>query len=115
MSTITIPRSDVTTQEVADALRQGLGPRYHVLLGTGVDANSVTSSGSDQTDTILVGTGSNRVFRAEVAISRHSGQTHIDVTPGGMPGTLPGGVKLVNRLWTARRARQVLRSAPGLR
>lgn len=108
MSTITIPRSDVTSEEVADALRHGLGPRYHVLPGTGITASPVTSPGTDQTDTILVGTGSNRVFRAEVAISRHPGQTLIDVRPGGLPGTWPGGLKLVNRLWIARKAHLVL-------
>ena len=36
MSTITVTRSDVTSDEVADALRQGLGSRYKVLPGTGV-------------------------------------------------------------------------------
>ena len=115
MSTITIPRSDVTTGEVADALRHGLGPRYHVLPGTGINANSVTSPASDQPDTILVGAGSNRVFRADAAISGRSGQTLIDVRPGGLPGTWPGGVKVVNRLWIARKAHRVLCAAPGLR
>ena len=111
MSTITVQRSDVTSEEVAEALRQGLGPRYHVLSGTKINA----SPEPDQPDAILVGTGSNRVFRAEVAISRHSGQTFIHVNPGGLPGTWPGAVKLVNRLWIARKAHQVLQAASGLR
>jgi len=115
MSTITVQRSDVTSEEVAEALRQGLGPRYHVLPGTKINANPVTSPEPDQPDTILVGTGSNRVFRAEVAISRDSGQTLIHVNPGGLPGSWPGGVKLVNRLWIARKAHQVLQAASGLR
>jgi hypothetical protein len=63
----------------------------------------------------LVGTGSNRVFRAEVAISRHPGQTVIDVRPGRLSGTWPGGVKLVDRLWIVRKAHQVLLAAPDLR
>lgn len=33
MSTITIPRPDVTTEDVAAALRKGLGPRYQVKPG----------------------------------------------------------------------------------
>jgi hypothetical protein len=114
MSTITIPRSDVTTEEVADSLRQGLGPKYHVLAGKGI-GNPVASPGSDRPDTILVGTGSNRVFRAEVTISRHSGRTLIDVRPGGLPGSWPGGLRLVNRLGIARKAHQILGVAPGLR
>jgi sugar (pentulose or hexulose) kinase len=115
MSTITIPRSDVTSEEVADALRQGLGSRYHVLPGTGINATPVASPGTDQPDTILVGTGTNRVFRAEVAISRHSGETLIQVRPGGLPGTWPGGLRLTNRLGIARKTRQVLQAAPGFR
>jgi hypothetical protein len=30
MSTLTVPRPDVTVEEVSSALRQGLNPRYHV-------------------------------------------------------------------------------------
>src|ERR1035441_449982 len=99
MYRITIPRTDLTSEEVVDALRQGLGPRYHVLAGMGIKADPVNNSKPDQSDSILVGTGSNRVFRAEVALSRRSGQTVIDVQPGGLPGTWPGGLKLINRLW----------------
>jgi hypothetical protein len=33
MSTVTIPRPDVTTEDVAAALRMGLGPRYQVKPG----------------------------------------------------------------------------------
>jgi hypothetical protein len=36
MSTITVPRSDVTSDEVADVLRQGLGARYDILPGKGI-------------------------------------------------------------------------------
>jgi hypothetical protein len=115
MATVTIVRSDVRSEEVVDALRRGLGPRYHVLPGTGITTKPVTSPGRDQSDTILVATGSNRVFRAEVVIARHSGQTLIEVRPGGLPGTWPGGLKLVNRLGVARKAHHVLRAAPGLR
>jgi hypothetical protein len=35
MSTITLPRRDVATEEISEVLRQGLGPRYNVLQGTG--------------------------------------------------------------------------------
>jgi hypothetical protein len=115
MATVTIARSDVRSEEVVEALRHGLGPRYHVLPGTGITANADAGAGPDQPDTILVATGSNRVFRAEVVITRHSGQTLIEARPGGLPGTWPGGLKLVNRLGVARKVHQVLRAAPGLR
>jgi len=45
MSTITIRRSDVTTQEVGDALHDGLGARHHVLSGRAIKASSVTAPG----------------------------------------------------------------------
>jgi hypothetical protein len=115
MATVTIARSDVTSEEVADALRRGLGPRYHVVPGMRITANSDTNPGQDQPDTILVGIGSNRVFRAEVVIARLPGQALIEVRPGGLPGTWPGGLKLVNRFGVARKAHHVLRAAPGLR
>src|ERR1022692_2639559 len=39
MSTITIPRPDVTTEEVSEVLRRGLGTRYNVLPGKGMNWN----------------------------------------------------------------------------
>ncbi|MDQ6804630.1 MAG: hypothetical protein M3065_06620 [Actinomycetota bacterium] len=64
MLTITVPRSDVTSDEVADALRQSLGSQYKVLPGTGVNRNPVGGPRPDHPDTIVVGTGSTRLFRA---------------------------------------------------
>jgi hypothetical protein len=114
MAKVTIARSDVTSEDVVNALRQGLGPRYHVVPGTGITKNRVTSPGPDQPDAILVATGSNRVFRAEVVIARHAGQTLIEVRPGGLPGTWPGGLKLINRLGVARQTHRVLQAASGV-
>jgi hypothetical protein len=107
MSTITIPRSDVTSDEVTDALRQGLGPRYNVLPGTGVNWNPVGGPRPDHPHTIVVGTGSTRLFRAQVRISHDAGETILHVSPGGL-----GWPRLTNRLWIARKARQVLAAAP---
>jgi hypothetical protein len=66
--------------------------------------------GSDQPDTFsdVVVTSSNRVLRAEGAIPRRSGRTHIVRS-----GVWPGALKLVVRLSIARKVRQVLRYAPG--
>jgi hypothetical protein len=114
MRTITIPRPDVTSEVVSAALRQGLSPRYHVLPGERISQDPINNSNPDQTDTILVGTGSNRLFRAEVTISRGSRQTILHIRPGGLPGTWPGGLKFVNRLGTARKVHRVLQATPRL-
>jgi hypothetical protein len=111
MSTITVPRPDVTSDEVADALRRGLGPRYNVLPGKGVNWNPVGAPRPDHPDTIVVGTGSTRLFRAQVRISQDAGETILHVSSGGL--TLPP--RLINRLWVTRKVNQVLRGAPSLR
>lgn len=111
MPTITVPRPDVTTEEVSDALRQGLGPRYKVLPGKGMNWNPAGGPRADQPDTVVVGTGSTRLFRAEVKLSRHSGQTGLHVIAGGI--SLP--VRLTNRLWIADKVVRVLQAAPSLR
>ncbi len=111
MFAITVPRSDVTSDEVTDALRQGLGPRYKVLPGAGVSCwNPVGGPRPDRADTIVVGTGSTRLSRAQVRISQDAGETILLVSPGGI-----GLLTLANRLWIARKVRQVLRAAPSLR
>lgn len=111
MSTITVPKLDVTTEEVSEVLRQGLGPRYNVLAGKGMNWNPAGRPRADQPGKIVVGTGSTRLFRAEVVISRHSGQTALHVIAGGI--SLP--VRLTNRLWIAEKVRRVLHDAPSLR
>jgi hypothetical protein len=110
MSTITVPRSGVTSDEVADALRQGLDPRYKVLPGKGVNWNPVAGPRPDHPDTIVVGIGSTRLFRAQVRISQDAGETILHVSPGGL-----GWPRLTNKLWIARKVTQVLRSAQSLR
>lgn len=111
MSTITVPRSDVTSDEVVEVLRRGLGPQYNVLPGVGVNWNPFGGPRPDHPDTIVVGKGSTRVFRAQVRISHDAGQTVLHVFPGG----LTGPPRLINRFWVTRRAAQVLRAAPSLR
>ena len=111
MATITIPRPNVTTHEVTEALRQGLGPRYNVLPGKGMNWNPVGNPRADHPDKIVVGTGSTRLFRAEVTISQHSGQTVLRVITGGISLL----IRLTNRLWITEKVRRVLRAAPSLR
>jgi hypothetical protein len=111
MRTVTVPRSDVTTEEVGEALRRGLGPKYNVLTGTGMNWNPVGGPRPDHPDLVTVGTGSTRLFRAEVTISRGSSETVLHVIAGGI--SLP--LRLLNGFWIARKARQALQAAPGLR
>src|ERR1022692_1666546 len=61
MPTITVPRSDVTTEQVSEVLRQGLGPRYNVLPGKGMNWNPVGNPRTDHPDKIVVGTRSTRL------------------------------------------------------
>ena len=110
MPTITVPRPDVTTEQVSEVLRQGLGPRYNVLPGKGMNWNPVGNPRADQPGKIVVGTGSTRLFRAQVTVSQHSGQTVLHVIAGGI--SLP--VRLSNRFWIAEKVRRALQAAPSL-
>ena len=111
MPTITIPRPEVSTEEVSEVLRRGLGPRYNVLPGKGMNWNPVGNPRAQLPDKIVVGTGSTRLFRAQVTLSRDCGHTDLHVVAGGL--TLPA--RLTNRLWIAERVRRVLQAAPSLR
>jgi hypothetical protein len=111
MFTITAPRTAVTAEEVADAPRQGLDPRYNVLPGVGVNWNPVGNTRANHPDSVVAGTGSSRVFRAQARISRRPGETILHLSPGGV--SLPP--RLINRFWIARTVLQVLRAAPSLR
>ena len=115
MPTITIPRADLTSQEVTRALRAGLGPHYHVVPGMRMPQACLFAAEPNQNpDTILVSIGSsrlsNRFFRAQVTLTRPSGQTVIQIRPGGTSSEFP-----INALGIARKIRQVLVSAPGIR
>jgi hypothetical protein len=115
LPTITIPRADLTSEEVTRALRAGLGPHYHVVPGMRMPQACLFAAEPDQNpDTILVSIGSsrlsNRFFRAQVTLTRPSGQTVIRIRPGGTSSEFP-----INALGIARKIRQVLASAPGIR
>jgi hypothetical protein len=108
MSTITVPRADVTSEEVSDALRNGLDPRYEVASGLRMPRSPLFGSPRpDRPELILVSSGP--MVRAQVKIIRRSGQTDIRVTPGGLLGDL-----VMNTFGIAPKVRQVLRDAPGL-
>jgi hypothetical protein len=60
---------------------------------------------------VAVGTGSTRVFRAEVTISNEADRTVLHVIAGGIGPVL----RPINRFWIDRTVERVLRAAPGLR
>src|SRR5579862_6712182 len=108
MFTITIPRTDVTTEEVTDALRDGLGPDYEVLPGMRQTVSPFAPPEEGSPDTIFVARRSHTVWRAEVDFDHRSGHTRLRVNPGGLLS-----VRLVNTLGVARRARRALAEGLG--
>jgi hypothetical protein len=114
MAAISDVRGDITPDEVTAALHAGLGRRYHVLAAHRID-EPVLDPRPGTPGTIVVATGSDRFFRAQVTISRDSGQTTLHIKPGGLPGVWPGLLRLINRLTVARTVRNVLRGATSLR
>jgi hypothetical protein len=115
LPTITIPRADVTSEEVTQALRSGLGPHYRVVAAMRMpQACLFAAKPTRDPDTILVSTGSNRLsnrlFRAQVTLTRPSGQTVIRIRPGGTSSEFP-----INALRITRKIRQVLANARSLR
>jgi hypothetical protein len=109
MFTVTVPRVDVTSDEVAEALRNGLDPQYNVAPGERMTRNPFGHPRPDQSDAILVGKGSNTVIRAEVNIVRGSEHTELRIRPGGLAGQF-----VLNTFGLARTIRRVLRDAPSL-
>lgn len=110
MFTVTVPRADVTTEEVASALRQRLSLRYAVVPGVGVNWNPVGEPRRDHPDSVVVSIGRSRLFRAQVKLSRDGRETVLRVSPGGLTA-LP---RLVNRAWIVRQVVRALKAAPEL-
>jgi hypothetical protein len=109
MPTVTVPRADLTTEEVSKVLRDGLGPDYNVLPGMAMGRPAWSGPHEGRPNTILVGTGNNRAIKAQVTITPRGGQTELRISPGGLSGDL-----ILNTLGIARKVRQVLASALGL-
>ncbi len=110
LPTITIPRGDLTSEEVTRALRAGLGAHYHVGPGLRMPQACLFAAEPNQDpDTILVTMGSSpvssRLFRAQVTLSRPPGQTVIRIRPGGTSAEYP-----INALGIARKISHVLAS-----
>ncbi|HEY6494867.1 MAG TPA: hypothetical protein VIZ43_16460 [Trebonia sp.] len=107
MPTVTVPR-DVTSQEVVEALREGLDRRYEVLPET-LMPRSPLFGGPQQAGPDLIMVAAGPMVRAQVKIIHRTGRTDLRITPGGLLGDL-----LMNTLGVAREVRQALLDAPGL-
>ena len=109
MPTVTVPRTDLTTDEVVTVLRDGLGAEYHVLPGMAMGQLPFQGPHQGRPNTIVVGTGDDRAYKAQVTITPRGGQTKLRIRPSGITLTL-----VANTFGIARTVREVLASAPGL-
>jgi hypothetical protein len=109
MATVTVPRADLTTAEVVTVLRDGLGPDYNVLPGMAMRRLPFLAAREGQPNKILVGTGDNRVVKAQVTITARGGQTELRISPGGFTTTF-----VINTFGIVRKVREVLADAPSL-
>jgi hypothetical protein len=109
MSTVKVPRTDLTTEAVAAALRDGLGDRYNVLPGMAIGRLGIQAPRRGKPNTIVVGTGENVFVKAQVTIVAQNGQTELRISPGGVTLDL-----LVNSLGVARKVHRVLEGSPRL-
>lgn len=104
MPTISIPRAGVSAEEIAASLRKGLGNRYNVLPGMAAARKPLAAPEPVGPDAIFVGTGSNRLFKAQLTIDNSiPSRTDVRVTPGGL-----GWETIVNALNISRKIRRVL-------
>jgi hypothetical protein len=101
---------DVTSEEITQALRLGLGPRYNVLPGMRMTRVPFSSLQPGEPDLIVVAIGSNRLWRVQLTITRQAGATQIRISPGGL--TL--SAILLNIFGVGRKVRRVLLSEPSL-
>jgi hypothetical protein len=106
MSSIIIPRSDVTSEEVCQALERGLGPRYQIRPDS---RQAIGVPRREGADTIAVMLGPTGMWRADVQIVRHPRGTEIQVRPAGVISR-----RVINTLGIARRVSRVLSDAQGL-
>jgi hypothetical protein len=109
MPTVTVTRAGLTTEEVATALRDGLGAGYNVLPGMAISQLALLGLKQGGPNTIVVGTGDNRVVKAQVTIIPQGGRTELRIRPGGITF-----YRLVNTFGIAREIRRALASSPGL-
>lgn len=109
MPTVTVPRADLTAEEVVTVLRDGLGPDYNVLPGMAMRRLPFLAAHEGQPNKIVVGTGDNRVVKAQVTLTPGAGQTKLRISPGGFTTTF-----VINTFGIVRKVREVLASSQRL-
>ena len=109
MPTVTVPRADLTTEEVVQALKDGLGDGYNVLPGMAMGRTVYQSAHEGTPNTIVVGTGENRVVKAQVTLTFRNGQTELRISPGGLSWDW-----VLNSFGITKKIQRVLASAPNL-
>jgi hypothetical protein len=109
MYTVTVPQANLTTEEVVTALRDRLGAGYNVLPQMAMGRTVFRGPHQGRPNTIVVGTGDNRIVKAQVTIIPRGGQTELRISPGGI--TLD---RLLNTFGVAREVRRALADSPSL-
>jgi hypothetical protein len=109
MPTVTVPRADLSTEEVVSALRDGLGDGYNVLPGKAMGRTMYQAEHDGRPNTIVVGIGENRIVKAQVTITPRGGQTELRINAGGLSWDW-----LMNNFGVARKVQRVLESSPTL-
>jgi hypothetical protein len=108
MPTVTVPRADLTTEEVVAVLRNGLGAEYNVLPGKAMGRTILQGPHEGRPNTIVVGTGDNRVVKTQVTITPRGGETELRISPGGVTWDL-----VFNTFGVARKVRGILATSLG--
>jgi len=109
MPTVTVPRADLTTEEVVSALKDGLGDGYNVLPGKAIGRTVYQAEHDGQPNQIVVGTGENRLVKAQVTITSRGGQTELRIGAGGLTWDW-----VMNSFGIVRKVQRVLASSPTL-
>ena len=107
MSIITVPRGNVSAEEVGTVLRSQLGSRYE-LVPSAISTGFTKQVPKDQNSMLVKG----RWFeRANIRIIPSAQATEIEVSPGA---SYFGLVRLVDRLGISQKVRRILEKAPEL-
>jgi hypothetical protein len=106
MPTVTVPRMDLTTEDVAAVLREGLGVESHVLPGMAMGQFPFQGAHKGRPNSIVVGTGDDRMYKAQVTITPRAGATKLRIRPSGFTLTF-----VINTFGIAHEVRKVLASS----
>jgi hypothetical protein len=107
MPTVTVPRSDVSVEQVSSVLRRELGSRYTIT--PSMTAAAFGKRGPGDATTILV--ASNWLERANVRVVSQGDTTEIRVSPGA---TYFGLILLLHHAGLAHKVYRALEDAPEL-